>query len=160
MNEGALATEADVLLFLHADACLPNDTHALIERALENPRVAGGCFRLSFDHDSPTLRVSSFLTRFSFNLFHYGDAGYFFRTSVFHEAGGYRPYPLMEDIDLWRRIRRRHKLVVLDASIVVSARRFLRYGPLRQQFWAALLLGLFLLGLSPHRLARYYGEVR
>lgn len=160
MNLGASGVSADVLLFLHADARLPNDAYALIRQALQDPRVAGGCFRLEFDHHSPMLRVFSFFSRFSFDLFHYGDCAYFFQAFAFREAAGYRPYPLMEDIDLWRRMRKRHKLVVLDASVVVSARRFVRYGPLRQQLRAALLLCLFLLGVSPHRLARYYAEVR
>ena len=160
MNEGATAAMGEVLLFLHADTRLPMNAHRLVGEALARPGVAGGCFRLSFDRDSPGLRFSAFVTRFSFSLLHYGDSAYFVRASTFRALGGYRPYPIMEDIDLWRRLRKRVRLIVLDAPVVTSSRRFDRHGVFKQQCLGCALLLLFLLGVSPFRLERFYGDVR
>jgi rSAM/selenodomain-associated transferase 2 len=160
MNMGAAAATGDVLLFLHADTRLPQSAHHLVTAALDDRGVAGGCFQLSFDRDSPGLRFSAFVTRFSFSLFHYGDSAYFVRTTAFRALGGYRPYPIMEDIDLWRRLRKRARLVVLDAPVVTSSRRFDRHGVFKQQCLGCALLLLFLAGVPPARLERFYGEVR
>ncbi len=160
MNVGAEHARGDVLLFLHADTFLPEEAYDQVTRTLADPNVAGGCFRLGFDQHTPGLRFSAFVTRFSFPLFHFGDSAYFVRATAFRQLGGYRSYPIMEDIDLWLRLRKRHRLVVLESSVVTSARRFIRYGVFRQQCRGICLLLLFLLGVHPTRLKRFYGEVR
>ncbi|HEX2094398.1 MAG TPA: TIGR04283 family arsenosugar biosynthesis glycosyltransferase [Longimicrobiaceae bacterium] len=160
MNRGAAGATGEVLLFLHADTLLPPDAYHRVAEALTDPAVAGGCFRLSFDHDHRFLRFSAFLTRFSFRLFHYGDGGYFVRAGIFRELGGYRPYPIMEDLDLWLRLLRAGRTVVVPASVVASARRFRRNGVYRQQLLGVVLVLLFLAGVKPHTLKRFYSEVR
>jgi rSAM/selenodomain-associated transferase 2 len=160
MNHGAAEAAGDVLLFLHADTRLPRDAGALVERALRDPAVVGGCFRLEFDSRSFALRPLAYLTRFDFPLLHYGDQAYFVRTRVFRELEGYRPWPLMEDLDLWLRLRRSGRLVVIREPVVTSARRFLRTGVVRQQLKNGLIVLLFLLGVSPATLKRFYGGRR
>jgi hypothetical protein len=66
----------------------------------------------------------------------------------------------MEDLDLWLRLRKRHRLVVLDAPVVTSARRFARHGVFRQQCLGIGLVLLFLLGVDPSRIKRFYGDAR
>ena len=160
MNRGAAEASGEVLLFLHADTLLPPDAHARVTAALAAPEAVGGCFRLSFDDDHRVLRFSAFCTRFSFPLFHYGDEAFFVRAEVFRRLGGYRPYPIMEDLDFWLRLRRAGRTVVVPEPVVASARRFRRNGVYRQQLLGAVLVGLFLAGVKPHTLKRFYGEVR
>lgn len=160
LNHGASLARGDILLFLHADTFLPGDAHARIAAALADPTVSGGCFRLRFDHDQPFLRFLSFCTRFSFRLFHYGDQAFFVRSGFFREIGGFRSYPILEDLDFWLRMVRQGKPIVLDTPVVTSARRFRRGGALRQQALNVLLVGLFFLGVSPFTLERLYRDVR
>ncbi|MGH7717604.1 MAG: TIGR04283 family arsenosugar biosynthesis glycosyltransferase [Gemmatimonadaceae bacterium] len=160
MNHGATLAGGDILLFLHADTRLPDTADALIRAALREPAVIGGCFRLRFDDAHPVLRASAFLTRYSFRLFHYGDEAFFVRREVFEHLGGYRPFPLMEDLDLWLRMRRLGRLAVLAPPVIASARRFRRHGVVRQQLVGTVLVLLFLLGVSPWVLKRYYDDTR
>jgi cellulose synthase/poly-beta-1,6-N-acetylglucosamine synthase-like glycosyltransferase len=160
MNRGAALATGDVLLFLHADTRLPADARRRIAGALAHPDVVGGCFRLSFDSSRRALALIAFFTRFRLRVFHYGDAAFFVRREVFRRLGGYRAYPVMEDIDLWLRLRRAGSTVVVPSAVVTSARRFERRGPLRQQALNTALVALFLLGVPPRTLTRFYGHVR
>jgi len=156
MNEGARRASGATLLFLHADTRLPPDAHHLIRTALGDPRTGGGCFQLAYDDDHPVLRFSAFLTRSTNRFVHYGDSAYFVRSRLFDELGGYQPWPILEDLDLWSRLRRRTRLVVVEAAVTTSARRFARRGAVRQQLANICIVGLFLLGVHPKRLGRLY----
>lgn len=156
MNHGASLARGEGLLFLHADTLLPADAYAQIAAALARPEVVGGCFRLSWDHGHPLLRLCSFMSRFPFRLFHFGDAAYFVRASVFARLQGFRLQPLMEDLDLWLRLRRIGKLVVLRRAVVSSARRFLAEGVLWRQLQNFALTLLYCAGVRPQTLARFY----
>jgi rSAM/selenodomain-associated transferase 2 len=156
MNQGAAETRGDVLLFLHADTILPTDARTTIAGILADPAVAGGCFRLRFDHNHPVLRMSSFLSGFGYRLFHYGDSGYFVRRSVFRELGGFHAMSFLEDIDFWLRLNRRHKVVIADTSVLTSARRFRHVGVARQQALGTMIVLLYMLGVGAPRLAQLY----
>jgi hypothetical protein len=131
-----------------------------VRDALRDPAVVGGCFRLRFDRDRPALRLYSYFTRFSFRLFHYGDEAFFVRAVVFRRLRGFQPFPIMEDLDFWLRLRRCGRVAIIPTPVVTSARRFVRRGPVRQQLVSLALVLLFLLGVSPYRLKRYYDDVR
>jgi rSAM/selenodomain-associated transferase 2 len=160
MNYGASLAGGDVLLFVHADTLLPPDAYERIAAAFRDPELIGGCFRLSFDRTHSMLRFYAYCTRFRFRLLHYGDQAFFVRARTFREAGGYRPYPIMEDLDLWLRMVRSGKVAVLGAAVVSSARRYTRCGVVRQQLLNLTLVILFFLGVSPFTLNRFYRHVR
>jgi rSAM/selenodomain-associated transferase 2 len=160
MNAGSALATGDALLFLHADTRLPRDAHALVASALSRPGVVGGCFRLTFDSPHPLLALYAFFTRFPFRLFHYGDAAYFVRADVFRRLGGYQPQPILEDLDLWLRMRACGRVVVVPAPVRTSARRYERRGALRQQVLNTVIVVQFLLGRDPRELKRRYADVR
>ena len=159
MNAGAGATRGDVLLFLHADSRLPPGAFAAMRAALADVRTVGGTFSLRFEPETPLLRAYAACTRVNPRVFHYGDQGIFVRRTVFDALCGYRELPLMEDVDFLRRLRRMGRTVLLPLSITTSARRFQRHGIVRQQLRNGVLLGLYLAGVSPHRLARWYEQM-
>lgn len=160
MNHGASLVDGDALLFVHADTLLPNDAHARITEALGDPKLTGGCFRLSFDRTHSFLRLLSFFTRFRCRFFHYGDQAFFVRAGYFRATGGYRAYPIMEDLDFWLRMVRMGKVRVLGAAVISSARRFTSVGIVRQQFLNIALVALFFVGVSPYTLDRFYRNIR
>lgn len=160
MNRGARCLGTDVLLFLHADSELPAGWEYPLTRTLADPQVVGGCFQLQFNAPHPMLRFYSQFTRFRSRFFHFGDQGFFVRREVFWRMGGFRETPFLEDVDFLRRLRRCGRFAVLPTAVTTSARRFLRGGPVRQMLTDILLVTLFELGVSAHRLAALYPHVR
>jgi rSAM/selenodomain-associated transferase 2 len=158
MNAGAAAARGDVFLFLHADTHLPPDAGALLAAALRDAGVVGGSFVLDFDVFHPLLWLSSIPSRLNLPWTTYGDQAFFCRRWAFEEAGGFPPEPLFEDVALQSRIRRFGRCTKIRRPVTTSARRFLRVGVLRQQLLNLTLLVAYQLGVSPGRLAAWYGR--
>jgi rSAM/selenodomain-associated transferase 2 len=158
MNHGARATAGDPLLFLHADTRLPDGAVRAIERALAEPGVVGGRFDVRFDNERPLFRVIAWFmnTRSRASGICTGDQAIFVRRADFEAIGGYPEIPLMEDIELTRRLKRRGRLRALRLRVTTSARKWEREGPLRTigLMWA--LRFLHFCGVAPARLHRWY----
>ncbi len=157
MNTGARLATGEVLLFLHGDSQLAPGALAQLRKTLDNPRVAGGTFTLVFDVDRFWLRFYAFCSTIDWLCFRHGAQGIFVRRSIFERLGGYASIPLMEDIDLMRRLPRYGQRVVIHGyPVTTSARRFAEHGLLRQEALNVVLVGLWLLGVKPHTLAKWY----
>ena len=161
MHAGALAARGEVFWFLHADTLAPPDAAERIAEALRDPRAVAGNFRVRFDG---TRRAARFLTwlypRLRLLGLAYGDSGYFVRRAAYERAGGFKPFPIFEDLDLLRALWRQGRFVQADSFVVTSSRRFEgRSFALTFARWS-LLQTLYWLGVSPHRLARLYRHVR
>jgi rSAM/selenodomain-associated transferase 2 len=161
MHAGALAARGDVLWFLHADTLAPADAAECIARALADPRAVGGNFRIRFDGDSGAARFLTWLyPRLRLLGLAYGDSGIFVRRAAYERAGGYKPYPIFEDLDLLRALWRQGRFVQAESCVVTSSRRFEgRSFALTFARWS-LLQCLYWLGVSPHTLARLYTSIR
>jgi rSAM/selenodomain-associated transferase 2 len=161
MNRGALSANGSVLLFLHADTMLEEGWSRDIDAALSNDAVAAGAFTLRINGDERHFRLIELWVKVRCAVFGlpYGDQGIFVRRDVFEKLGGYRDIPLMEDVDLVRRIKRAGRIVLLPGKAVTSARKWSREGWIRVSLMNQFLLILFRLGVDPGRLAKlYYGE--
>lgn len=156
MNEGANAASGDVLLFLHADTCLPPGALNMVEEMLVDSSVVAGSFSLSFDRHSFFLRLYSFFSQVNHILFTYGDQGLFLRSRTFRKIGGFKDIPLMEDVEIQKRLRRLGKFAKIRKPVITSARRFVTCGIIRQQILNTGLVFLYHLGADPSRLARFY----
>lgn len=162
MHEGACAARGEALLFLHADTFAPPDAAEQITKALvRDAEAVGGNFHLRFDGGK---RAAHFLTWLYPNLgklgLCYGDSGIFVRASAYREVGGFKAFPIFEDLDLVRRLKRRGRMVHLRAAVVTSSRRFEgRSFALTFARWA-ILQGLYWAGVDPHVLNRFYAPVR
>lgn len=162
MHRGASVAQGEVLLFLHADTTAPPDAAERITEALARGREAvGGNFHLRFDGER---RAARFLTWLYPQLRRlglcYGDSGIFVRASVYEEVGGFQPFPIFEDLDFTRRLRRRGRMIHLPTSVVTSSRRFEgRSFALTFARWA-LLQVLYWAGVHPRLLNTLYAPVR
>ena len=89
-----------------------------------------------------------------------GDQAHFVRRGVFEALGGYREWPILEDLDFIRRLRRYGRTVIIDRRATTSSRRFLRRGTLSTTATNYLIWLLYFAGVSPEKLARLYRNVR
>jgi rSAM/selenodomain-associated transferase 2 len=156
---GAREARGEVLLFLHADSLLlPGALDQISKILSSNPKIIGGNFRLVFDGDTSFGRCLTRLYEWiRFIGVYYGDSGIFVRRCVYEALGGFRPMPLMEDLDFVRRLERfGQTCCIKDPRLITSSRRFEGRRPREIFFgWAKLHLLLWL-GVSPSRLAEIY----
>jgi len=161
MNAGAAASAGDVLLFLHADTLLPTGAAAAAAEAVEMGCV-GGAFTHRFIEDDPRLSIISWWanTRSRFARLFFGDQAIFVRRDVFEALGGFRPLPIMEDLDFSSRLRRRGRTALLPLRVRTSGRRFLSEGVGRTCLKMMWLRAAYRAGADPWSLQRHYREVR
>jgi rSAM/selenodomain-associated transferase 2 len=157
---GGAAAVGGWLLFLHADTRLAPGWVAAARAFMAQPGSVqrAAAFRLALDDSDPRARRIECLANWRGRTLGlpYGDQGLLIARGFYESLGGYRPLPLMEDVDLVRRIGRR-RIVILDAEAVTSAARYRRDGwwlrPLRNM----ALLGLYFIGVPTRVLHRLYG---
>jgi rSAM/selenodomain-associated transferase 2 len=163
MNLGAATSSGDVILFQHCDTILEDAHLEAIAAALADPEIIGGAFFRKFDGRHPRLMwlesIARFLTSHGGTL--YGDQSIFVRRDVFQKLGGFAKIPLMEDVEFSRRLRAAGKIALLDPPLESSARRHARKGAWLTSIQNGLFIVLYKLGVSPHRLHRwYYGNAQ
>lgn len=156
---GAAAGSASWLLFLHADTVPGSGWTDAVQRFVSAPanRTKAGYFHLCLDSTDARARRVERLAAWRCRTFGlpYGDQGLLMARSFYRQRGGFRPLPLMEDVDLARRIGRRH-LVSLEADAVTSAARYERGGWLARPARNLSCLALYLVGMPPRLIARLY----
>ena len=162
MNAGARVARSDVLLFLHADTCLPADYDVAVLRALSDPNVVGGRFDVSLQPSSPLLWLTGELMNIRSRLSRIatGDQAIFVRRETFERMGGFPEIPLMEDIAFTKALKRQGAIACLRDRVVTSARRWRADGVVRTVLLMWSLRFLFFCGVSPQQLRRWYGDTR
>lgn len=160
MNAGARRATGTWLLFLHADSQPPDGWVDVFEQAVRGPGTIGGWFRFRLDAATCQARVIERLVDVRVRLFRlpYGDQGIFVRRDVFARLGGYREWPLMEDVDFVRRLVRAGPVVELALRLTTSARRWQQDGWFRRSARNLALLTLYWMGVAPARLAKWYSR--
>ena len=164
LAQGANRARFPWLLFLHADTVLQDgwDRDAVsFMRSVdlgERPRAAGAFrFRLDDKGFAPRILESIVHGRCSLLGLPYGDQGLLISRSLFDEIGGYRDLPIMEDIDIVRRLGRK-RLALLDAAATTSADRYRHDGYVSRAVRNQLCLALYGMGLPISTIARIYGK--
>ncbi|MBL8543652.1 MAG: TIGR04283 family arsenosugar biosynthesis glycosyltransferase [Hyphomonadaceae bacterium] len=159
LRAGADAARGKWLLFLHADTTLCPGWIEECERFMASPhaRMHAAAFRLAFDDPSPEAKKVVFWARLRAQLLKlpYGDQGLLISRLLYDGLGGYPDIPLMEDVELVRRIGRR-RLVLFNTEAVTSAEKYRRDG-YRKRAWRNVgLMARYLMGADPAELAKAY----
>ena len=158
MNAGAWEAKGEFLLFLHADTLLPDEFADYIPGILSKPGVSAGAFQLKFHPPLPGLQFIEKLANWRARTLQwpYGDQAIFLRADRFRALGGFADIPILEDLDLIRRLRRQGSIAIAPVSVIASSRRWQHYGVWRTSLINQFILAGHLAGISPNRLARWY----
>lgn len=159
LRAGAQAAKGDWLLFLHADTRLGPGWEAAVAGFAGDPANArrAGYFRFALDDASKAARRLERLVAWRARrlALPYGDQGLLIGRRFYDELGGFAPIPLMEDVEIVRRIGRR-RLVPLDGAAVTSAQRYRAGGYVLRPLRNLCCLGLYFLGVPPAWIERVY----
>jgi rSAM/selenodomain-associated transferase 2 len=155
---GVAASSAPWLLLLHADGCLPAGWDKSLQRAMSRGDHLVWAFRLAIDGGHPALRLVELAVqlRSRWRQLPYGDQGLLLSRRRLEAAGGVRPLPLMEDLDLVQRLRQQGPIRMLPLALRVDGRRWRRLGVIRTTWINHQLRRAWRRGLSPETLAAVY----
>lgn len=160
MASGIRATDGEVVVLVHADTWLPEGAFPAMARVLQDPRTVGGGFRKRFRDGPALLRFGAGLRSALFfaasgRLF--GDQAVFVRRSALERAGGMPEWPLMEDLELCRRLRTVGRLALVRDEVWTSGRRFSEQGTIRMWWRMATVMWGHARGATPEESLRRYG---
>ncbi len=158
LARGAKIATAPWLLFLHADTILDHDWRiAALQIAGAGDPCCAGAFRFRLADTARAARFLEWGVALRCRLFAlpYGDQGLLISRRLYDEIGGFRPMPLMEDVDMIRRIGRR-RLHMLKAYATTDASRYRRTGYVRRIVRNISCLMLYFAGVRPARIRDYY----
>ena len=160
MNVGSRAAHGDILWFVHVDAEVPSGCLHEIEQIMSDPKVAGGFFRIRLPR--------SFIYRLTDGFAHYagillrlrcGDHGLFCRRTAFLDVGGFPEVPLMEDVEFFRLLRRRGRVMCSQKRILASPRRYETVGRMRLTLAYGFIATLYIFGVPLAKLASIYRRI-
>jgi len=161
MNAAAHCASGDVLMFLHADARLGATALGVVRNVMVDSTVVGGNFDIQYDGKDWTAAAFTRINRWRRRCgIFYGDSGIFCRRSVFDSLGGFMCWPILEDYEFARRLRRAGKLAYLNEPIRVSDRRWRSGGLLPTMASWFVIQSLYYAGVPPKHLARLYRHIR
>ena len=159
MNLGATHATGEILVFLHADTRLPSNALGVISDALQDKECVGGAFSLKIDSERLLLRMTALFSTLRSRMTRapYGDQVIFLRKTVFDAVGGYREIPIMEDVELMRRIHKQNeKIIILSTAVVTSDRRWKQEGLIYTALRDILIIFLYWCGVPAEKLERFY----
>lgn len=158
MNAAAAVASSELLLFLHADTWPPEGYAGVIRDHLNHSTVVAGAFRFALREPVPGRRLLEGLVLARCRCFGtpFGDQGLFVRRDLFQAVGGFADWPLLEDVEILRRMRRHGRVGLAAAPARTSSRRWQERGVLRTFFTNQIVMLAYYTGVSPDRLARFY----
>lgn len=158
MNRGAAAATGQILLFLHADTRLPVGFDKLVRATLAEPGAIAGAFALRIDASLWSLRLIEIGVnwRSRYLQMPYGDQAIFLTAAVFHQIGRFPEFPMMEDFEMMRRLKRCGRIAIVEEPVLTSGRRWLQKGVCQTTLINQLAIVSYLIGISPEQIVRWY----
>ena len=159
MNAGADRACGDILLFLHADTLLPPKAFPKIIEALSNNSFFGGAFDLKIQNRRWIFRAIAWAASWKHRLTRvpYGDQAIFMLRRYFENIGGYAEIPLMEDVELMRRVKQQGgHIIILNEAVTTSSRKWETDGVFYTIIRNWTIQALYLFGMPAERLVKYY----
>ena len=161
LHEGTKHATGEIFWFLHADTRPVQGCGRQIKQYMRYSEIVGGNFRIIFDGESRWARFLTWLypQLRSIGLV-YGDSAFFVRRETYEQIKGFKPLPLFEDVDLYRRLLKKGQFVHINLPVTTSSRRFTN----RSFIWTflrwSIFQGLYWIGFPPRLLAKTYKQIR
>lgn len=158
MNCGARHACGDIYLFLHVDTLLMQESlHAFLRLISEN-QPAWGRFDVRLSGIHPMFRIIERMMNWRSRLtgIATGDQAIFVRRDIFHQINGFSDIPLMEDIEICRRLKAVQRPLCLTAKVETSSRRWEEHGILATMVLMWKLRFSYWIGADPNALAKQY----
>lgn len=158
MNFGANLAQGEILLFLHADTILPNNYQQIVAATLKKKKVIVGAFKLKIDAPKKSLRLIETIVNLRSRLLSlpYGDQAFFITKDNFVRLGGFANLPIMEDFDFIQRAKHQGKIMIAQAEVITSARRWQKLGVIKTTLINQLIIIGYYLKISPLKLKNFY----
>ena len=159
MNMGAEKAKGDILIFLHADTKLPKDCFKIIDNIINNKKYNAGAFDLGIDSKKIIYKIIGFISsiRSQVTRIPYGDQAFFIKKVYFFKIGKFKNIPIMEDVEIMQRIKKRKdKIFIANQKVRTSDRRWEKEGIIRCTLRNWKLIILYYLGISPEKLIKFY----
>lgn len=168
LNAGAKLASGDILFFVHADMYVPVGALKKIEQEIYENDFDGGGFLNVFDGHNKRIKLLGRILHLRLNdkgqaerKIFYGDNGIFVKKEVFKKMGGFKEISIMEDYDFSIRMLAKYKVCLIkEPKLVVDTRRHIKDGFLRTRLKWMLIKRLYLMGISPQKLAAWYKDIR
>jgi len=159
INQGAAVACGDILIFLHADTELPKDALNTICSVMRKGDFVGGAFDLGIKSGRTIFRLIEIAAslRSRYTGIPYGDQAIFMRKEYFHSIGDFKEIPLMEDVELMRRVKKSgDKIYIISEKVRTSPRRWEKEGVLYCTLRNWVLITLYYLGIPAEKLLKFY----
>ena len=158
MNCGAAHSQGDILLFLHADCCLPESWDTTVRNTVKKPGFALGAFSFHVSDNIPGIRLVAWGVGIRSRFFHmpYGDQGLFMQRALFEKTGGFPDVPIMEDVRLVQKAKCFGRVVVVGSRLATSGRRWRQHGVFTILLVNQYVLLASALGADPEKLRALY----
>ncbi|MCW8987051.1 MAG: TIGR04283 family arsenosugar biosynthesis glycosyltransferase [Gammaproteobacteria bacterium] len=158
MNKGAVQASGDILWFLHADSVISENAIKNIQFNLNEQNKDWGRFNIKLSGLHYMFRIIEKMINFRSCLSSIatGDQGIFIKRKIFDDVGGYSNIPLMEDIDISKKLRAQSRSVCIKETLTTSSRRWEKNGILSTILLMWRLRFLYWLGISADKLASQY----
>lgn len=159
MNKGASVATGDILLFLHTDTELPENAFRTISAVIDKKQYVGGAFDLGIKSGRLIFRLIEKMVYIRTRLtgIPYGDQAIFIKKDFFAGMNGYQEIPIMEDVELMRRVKKSgYKICIIPQKVSTSPRRYEKEGVVYCTLRNWILMSLYLLGVRPEKLVNFY----
>ncbi len=161
LHEGTKHASGEIFWFLHADTRPVLGCARQIKALMRYDEIVGGNFEVVFDGNS---RWARFLTKLYPQLraigLIYGDSAIFARRSTYEKIRGYKPLPLFEDVDFYKRLQKKGRFKHINLPVTTSSRRFENRSFFLTFTGWSIFQGLYWIGLPPRVLAKGYKVIR
>lgn len=157
MNAGAAAAGGDIFIFLHGDTVLPDGFAEMVQETLAVPKVAAGAFKLAFTPSSRAMEIIAWGANLRSQRLQmpYGDQALFVRKEIFAAAGGFPDMPILEDLELVRRLQKFGRIVTRPEAVHTSPRRWQQNGVIGNTLRNQLILLGYYFGVEVERLGHW-----
>lgn len=161
LHEGTKHANGDIFWFIHADTRPVQGSGERIKKFMRYEEIVGGNFQIIFSGKSRWARFLTWLYPHLLSIgLVYGDSAFFVRRTVYEEVGGFREFPIFEDVELYKRLKKRGRFITVQMPVTTSSRRFDDHSFIWTFTKWSIRQGLYWLGISPKILGKTYKQIR